>query len=146
MNTLAKIPRGIRRHIAAAVLVAYSLYHGLALVRSSVRSFKDPPGIDAVSAFDKRFAPLRAQLLQYGCREVGYVTDEAEDADWFTDYFRTQYALAPTLVDDSTDPALVVANLRDPSSVTSIMRNKHLSLVLDFGNGVVLLSRQHLDP
>ena len=70
------------------------------------------------------------------------MTDEPEDADWFTGYFRTQYALAPTLVDDSADQSLVVANLRDPSSVASIMRNRHLSLVLDFGNGVVLLSRQ----
>jgi len=142
LNTLTKILRNVRPHIAAAILVAYSLYHGLGMVARSTRNFRDPTSIDTVLAFDKRFAPLRTQLLQYGCREVGYVTDEPEDADWFTGYFRTQYALAPTLVDDSADQSLVVANLRDPSSVASIMRNRHLSLVLDFGNGVVLLSRQ----
>ena len=129
-------------HVATAILVAYSLYHGLAMVASSIRNFEDPVGTDTVSAFDKRFAPLRAQLSQYGARKVGYVTDEPENAEWFTGYSRTQYALAPTIVDDSTDPTLVVANLRDPSSVASIMRNRHLSLVMDYGNGVALLSRQ----
>jgi hypothetical protein len=134
--------RRFRPHIASAILAAYSLYHGLTMVASSIRGLKNPAAIDTVAAFDKRFAPLRAQLSQYGCKEVGYVTDEPENAEWFTGYFRTQYALAPTIVDDTTVPVLVVANLRDPSSSTQIMRNKHLALVKDYGSGVLLLSKE----
>ena len=139
---MIQIFRLFRPHMAAAILAAYSLYHGLGMVASSIRNFENPAGIDTVAAFDKRFAPLRAQLSLSGCREVGYVTDEPKNGDWFTGYFRTEYALAPTIVDDSTDPALIVANLRDPSSIASIIRDKHLFLVSDYGNGAVLLSRQ----
>jgi len=142
VNTMIQIFRRFRSHIAASLLAAYSLYHAQAMVRSSVQNFEDTAGLDAISAFDGRFSQLREQLLQYGCREVGYVTDDPEDADWFTGYSRTQYALAPRVVDDSTEQALIVANLRDQSSIVSIMRNRHLSLVMDYGNGVVLLSRQ----
>jgi hypothetical protein len=128
-------------HIALAILAAYSLYHGFHMVTGSVRNFENPDSIDAVTTLDTRFAPLRTELSRRGCREVGYVTD-SPDTDWFTGYSQTQYALAPILVDDSTRPALIVANLRDPSSVVSIVQNSHLLLVSDYGNGLILLSRQ----
>jgi hypothetical protein len=128
-------------HIALAILAAYSLYHGLRMVKGSARNFENPTSSDAVTTLDTRFAPLRAELSQRGCREVGYVTD-SPDKDWFTGYSQTQYALAPILVDDSTRPALIVANLRDPSAVVSIMRNNHFLLISDYGNGLILLSRE----
>ncbi len=141
VNSVIQIIRSLRIHIVAAILAAYSLYHGLGMVAISIRNFKDPPRIDTLTAFDNRLAPLRAQLTQYGSTEIGYITD-VRGADWFTGYSRTQYALAPILVDDSTDLTFVVANLSDPSSVASIMRNSHLVLVSDYGNGVFLLSRE----
>lgn len=141
MDSMTQLFRRFRPRIATAILAAYSLYHGLTMVARSIQDLKNPAAMDTVAAFDKRFAPLKAQLSLYGCREVGYVTDEPEDADWFTGYFRTQYALAPTIVDDTTVPVLVVANLRDPSSGASIMQNKHLALVKDYGSGVLLLSK-----
>lgn len=134
--------RGFRVHVGAAILAAYALYHCFGIVRSSKDNFELSAGPDIISAFDSRFAPLKARLLADACREVGYVTDEPATADWFTDFFRTQYALAPTLVDDSTDHELIVGNLRDPSSLADILRTKDLRVISDYGNGVVLLSRQ----
>jgi hypothetical protein len=96
-----------------------------------------------VAVFDKRFAALKLQLVQTGSKQVGYVSDIPEDdVNWFREYFRTQYELAPVVVDDSIEPSTIVANLRNPSAIASILRDRRLSMVADFGDGVVLLSRQ----
>jgi len=95
-----------------------------------------------MTVFEKRFEPLKVRLSAYGCRKVGYITDIPEDRDWFTGFYETEYTLAPIIVDDSTDAPFVVANLQDRSSITSVIRERGLSLVADYENGVVLLSRQ----
>jgi hypothetical protein len=139
---MINIFRSFRSHVAPAILAGYALYHSIGIVASLRDSTERSAGTDIITAFDSRFAPLKARLSAERCREIGYVTDEPENADWFTDFFRTQYALAPILVDDSTDHGLIVANLRDPSTVASILRTKHLRIISDYGNGVVLLSRE----
>jgi hypothetical protein len=131
------------RCVATGILILYSLYSGLGLLRRSRHEYKQAPDPDSVQAFETRFAPLKVYLSQSGCEKAGYVTDIPEnDSDWFSNFRRTQYVFAPVIVDYSLKPSFIVANLRDPSSISSILRDKHLSLVSDYGNGVVLLASQ----
>jgi hypothetical protein len=133
----------LRKWTAAGVLALFSLHQGYYLLRDSHRAYKQPADPETVANFEKRFVALRAQLSQSGCKKTGYVTDIPEsDGNWFRGYFRTQYALAPTVVDYSLKPSPIVANLQDPTSVGNILRDDHLSIVSDYGNGVLLLSRQ----
>jgi hypothetical protein len=135
--------RLLLRFIAAALLILFSVHHGYDLLKESRRDFKLPAEPDSVAVFERRFSALRLQLVQTRAKQVGYVTDIPEDdVNWFREYFRAQYVLAPVVVDDSMKPAAIVANLRDPSAIEWVLREGRLSIVTDFGNGVYLLSRQ----
>jgi hypothetical protein len=137
------ILRAFLRITAAGLLILFSLRHSYDLLKESRRNFRLPAEPDSVAVFEKRFAALKLQLVQNGSKQVGYVTDIPEnDVNWFREYFRTQYDLAPIVVDDSIEPSTIVANLRNPSAIASILSDRHLSVVSDFGDGVVLLSRQ----
>lgn len=131
-----------RRSVAVAMLVTYSLYHGLLMGTNAIRNFQHSGDSNSVAALEQRLQPLKERLARAHCGQVGYVTDDPSDPDWFTGFYRFQYALAPILVDDSSDHSLVVANLRNPSELGSVLRNSRLSLVQDYGRGLALLSRQ----
>jgi hypothetical protein len=128
-------------YIAVGLLAVYSLYHAARMLQLSIGSFQSRAEADTITVLDRNLAPLRTRLALSGCREVGYLTDYPK-REWYTGYSQMQYALAPVLVDDSTRPEFIVTNLRDPSSLASIMQDSHLMMVSDYGNGVMLLSRQ----
>lgn len=82
---------------------------------------------------DQRFAALKRRLPTSGV--IGYIGESGDSA--VPDYYLTQYALAPLVVDQSADHAIVIGNF--PSFVPSgIPRN--LRIVENFGNGVLLLA------
>ena len=98
---------------------------------------------DPVTVAEQRFEPLRPRLLK--SEKIGYFTDipEQRHDQWFVEYFLAQYSLSPVIVDNSVDCcSLILANVHDPSSVQLLIRNGRLSLVHDYGRGVLLLSRQ----
>lgn len=82
---------------------------------------------------DMRFAALKAALPQRGV--VGYVGEPGPAANG--DYYLTQYALVPLIVDRSIQHSLVIGNFPNiaPSAVPDDLR-----LVKDFGNGVLLFA------
>jgi len=84
---------------------------------------------------DDRFALLKARLPSAGV--VGYIGETGDSA--LPDYYLTQYALAPLVVDHSTNHAKVVGNFR---SSQSSWIPPDLHLVQDFGNGVYLFARK----
>ena len=126
--------RTIRTTAAAAILVFGSLLSSGRMLFNTPR-----PGHfeqDSIaSRSDQRFAVLKTRLPAEGV--VGYVGESSDSAT--PDYYLTQYALAPLIVDNSTDHAIVIGNF--PSSQASrIPRN--LQLVDDLGNGVLLLANK----
>ncbi|HEX4785535.1 MAG TPA: hypothetical protein VH350_14435 [Candidatus Sulfotelmatobacter sp.] len=107
---------------------------------STVRILSEAPSptqsrSDAVDlSSDQRFAALKLALPQYGI--VGYIGDSVSPAD----YYFTQYALAPLIVDHSSNHPLVVGNFS--VSQPPNMPPDHLRLVKDFGNGVQLFANK----
>jgi len=81
-------------------------------------------------ASDERFAGLKQSLPKRGV--VGYIGAQGQ----LHDYYLAQYALAPIVVDDSTNHLFVVGNFRSEPRQTSAA---NLQLVKDFGDGVLLL-------
>jgi hypothetical protein len=121
------------RSIAVLVLFIVScLYSSFRLVHNSLHP-ASPDNVAKLS--DERFAALKGALRSRGV--VGYVGDSGESAT--SDYYLTQYALAPLIVDRSTDHELVVGNFpngRLPQFPSTLQVEK------DFGNGVVLLTNK----
>jgi hypothetical protein len=135
---------GLLRHGypgALSLLLLFSAYHTYATLRDSARAYLRASKPDPVTLLDRRLRPLREQLSQNGVGHLGYLADEPENGDWFLDYFRTQYALAPVIVADSSDRPLVVTYFRDRASILSQVGGDRFVLVGDYGNGLSLLAR-----
>jgi hypothetical protein len=132
-----------RNGILTTLLIAYSLYQAFSLVTRTTKMYFERADTDPVTVVEQRFGPLKPQLLK--SEKIGYITDltEQQHDQWIEEYFLIQYSLAPTIVDNSVDCcSLIVANVHDPSAVQLLIRNRRLSLVHDYGRGVLLLSRQ----
>jgi hypothetical protein len=82
---------------------------------------------------DQRFSALKAVLPEWGV--VGYIGEPGPLA--LGDYYLTQYALAPVVVDHSPNHDLVIGNF--PNSVSRDLPS-NLQLKKDFGNGVLLFA------
>jgi len=87
------------------------------------------------SRSDQRFAPLKGALPTHGA--VGYVGEAGAPVDVLSDYYLTQYALAPLVVENSTNHPLVIGNF--PRSKPSQVPD-NLTMIRDFGNGVFLFA------
>ena len=88
---------------------------------------------DISTRSDERFAALKAHLPVSGV--IGYIGEANDSAT--PDYYLTQYALAPLVVDLSPNHEIVVGNF--PSTPPSKIP-QNLRLMKDFGNGVMLFS------
>lgn len=90
-----------------------------------------PDGIAARS--DQRFSLVKTRLPAEGV--IGYIGEMGDSA--VPDYYLTQYALAPLVVDHSTGHAIVIGNFpsSQPPEIPADLR-----VVQDFGNGVLLLA------
>lgn len=84
---------------------------------------------------DARFATLKASGLLPKQGIVGYVGDCGDPSD----YYLTQYALAPLVVDHSVNHPLIIGNF---SNSPTAPRFDHLQLVNDLGNGVLLFANK----
>jgi len=82
---------------------------------------------------DVRFAELKARLPSRGV--IGYIGEPGDSE--IPDYYLTQYALAPLVVDFSANHSIVIGNF--PSSRVPVIP-PHLTPVEDFGNGVMLFA------
>jgi hypothetical protein len=134
----------MRVRIAFLVLL---LYVGASVLRCLSRATESAPspGLDEISAYEHRFQELRTVLPQSGV--VGYwghpelttaLPGQGLAHLHFQRFLLTQYALAPVLLIEGTEPEFVVGNF-DPGAVPPSPQG--LRLVRDFGNGVVLFRR-----
>lgn len=117
----------------------------LCCLLSSARLVVDAPRPESIKDLaakipnrsDRRFAGLKAALPSHGT--VGYVGEAGAPIDVLGNYYLTQYALAPLIVENSPNHSLIVGNF--PKSMPSQLPG-NLILVRDFGNGVFLFARK----
>jgi len=106
---------------------------------STIRILREAPNPahitpdDVSKRSDQRFAAVQARLPASGV--IGYIGESGNSS--IPDYYLTQYALAPLVVDRSSHHAIVIGNfpLTRPSDLPPNLR-----LVEDFGGGVLLLA------
>ena len=122
--------------IASALFVICCLLSSARLILQAPTPGKWHDTADAIQRrSDQRFAELKKLLPRHGV--VGYFgesgTPEAVGA-----YYLTQYALAPVVVEHSTNHALVIGNFPASSATPPIPED--LKLLKDFGDGVFLFA------
>ena len=135
-----------RTRIALALVL---LYAGASTVRWVQHGAHWPARAsqDDISANDRRFAALRPLLPAHGL--VGYLSDlkptgatpvdsNAAALNHFRRYLLAQYALAPALLIEGTEPELVVGNFDSGTAPTA---PAGLRVVREFGDGLVLFRR-----
>ena len=106
---------------------------------STIRILREAPNPahitpdDVSKQSDQRFATVKSRLPASGV--IGYIGESGNSST--PDYYLTQYALAPLVVDHSIHHAIVIGNfpLSPPSDLPPNLR-----LVEDFGSGVLLFT------
>ncbi len=115
------------------------LFFTLCCLLSTIRILREAPNPahlsqdDISKRSDQRFAAVKTRLPATGV--IGYIGESGNSST--PDYYLTQYALAPLVVDRSTHHAIVIGNF--PLSPPSVLP-PNLRLVEDFGSGVLLLA------
>ena len=135
-----------RTRIALALVL---LYAGASTVRWVQHAAHWPAQAsqDAISANERRFAAMRPLLPAQGL--VGYLSDpkptgatpfdsNAAALHHFRRYLLAQYALAPALLVEGTEPEFVVGNF---DSGTAPIAPAGLRVVREFGDGLMLFRR-----
>jgi hypothetical protein len=136
----------MRTRIALALVLLYALASGAAWLKLAA-STTGRSAPDEISTYERRFQEVRAALPARGV--VGYLgrTDPAGRTPAergasslldFKHYLLAQYALAPVVLIESTEPDFVVGNFepgRAPSTPAGFRIDR------DFGNGLVLFRR-----
>lgn len=136
----------VRVRIALALVLLYSAVSATRWVDTAAGWPRDGH-VDEISANDARFAEIAGALPASG--QVGYLGDPALGGDTprerndralahFRRYLLAQYALAPVVLVESTEPDLVIGNF-DAASVPAAPDG--FELARDFGDGVVLYRR-----
>jgi len=97
----------------------------------------------AISLYEARFSKARTELeLQ---SELGYISCPRLNEENHTyHYFLTQYALTPTIIEDSLEHEFILGNF--PPELCTLndldLENFNLSLSREFGSGIFLLERK----
>jgi hypothetical protein len=136
----------MRTRIALALVLLYALTSGAAWLKLAT-STTGRSAPDEISTYERRFQEVRAALPARGV--VGYLgrTDsagrtpaerEASSLLDFKHYLLAQYALAPVVLIESTEPDFVVGNF---DSETARSTPAGFRIERDFGNGLVLFRR-----
>lgn len=129
-----------RRRLLAAAFPALAALASLAWQIAGGSPPPPPPPPSDIAAFVERLAPVRAALERSG--PVGYWADPGpKSARSVKEFMLTQYALAPNLVLEGTDPAWVVGNFHGAPPTAEEVRSRGLERVLDAGGGVLLYRR-----
>ena len=95
------------------------------------------PALDEVSAYELRFTRLKQSLPQHGL--VCYVPDYTSSDLAKKDFFLARYALAPLVVRNVPDCDPLIGDF--PPGISRADLGSKYSVLQDFGNGVLLLTR-----
>lgn len=135
-----------RAKTGVGLLMLMALFSNLAMCgRQLWFAYRHPQeftGEDAVIRTERRFAAMRASLPQRGV--VGYLEElggqEGREAGT-SDFILAQYTLAPVLVTHGAAPELVIVNALEESAANQLQTASGLTLVQDFGDGLLLCQR-----
>jgi hypothetical protein len=136
---------------AMALLIAVTVYANLNVLYARIQTYPETARTDPVTIHERRIEQIRTILPPTAA--VGYVTtiqneriflDERnfQNVEFVAQYYLTQYTLAPVFVYNSPEYPLVVGNFLDGPADPAWIREKGLTPLHDFGDGLILYRRE----
>jgi len=94
-----------------------------------------------VDFFEHRFDGIRKVLKPHAV--FGYATDNpSNDASSLGEAYLTQYTIIPALLSSGSGEAMVIVNSHSSTLKPEMLTARHLVLLKDFGDGVLLCRRE----
>lgn len=120
------------------IIIPSFLHNFKALHKGVQRYNRQEP--DPVTEYEKRFGDIKAHLHNHTV--VGYITDYDDKSDRYGQAFNmTQYVLAPVILVRGIKRKFIVGNFQGAQPDIKAYENKNISLIRDFGEGVLLFER-----
>jgi hypothetical protein len=133
----------VRVRIGILTLMLFSLLSNVSNLRGSFDPSAQALTPSDLSRYEIRFRLLKKALPPRGV--VGYLSEPKLHQGSYLyekNFYLTQYAVAPVLVVENTEPDLVIGNFKSSSGPDIEIAKTTLVLVMDFGDGVLLLSHR----
>ncbi len=139
-----KLCRSHKAKIGILLIILSALMSNLFMSWKEIEQFRNSPKEDDITAYEKRFKNIKTLLPPQGV--VGYITDLTDQsAQWYKEYFLTQYVLSPVIVTNETSRHLVIGNFHKPINWHRLFSDTHLVLLREFGGGVILFRNTNLN-
>ena len=100
---------------------------------------KTRPPVDFPSMAE-RYRPVRDRIA--GLERLGFVCEEGDPDRYAFKSWLAQSLLAPTLLIQSDEPKIILANFDDEQRLTQYLQSRPLRIRDHFGNGVAILERE----
>lgn len=131
-----------RARAAVALIIVFALVSDAQSLVKALVDYVETRRPTAIEVYLTRFVEIRTALPARGV--VGYLAEPKgkeilHGGDYYRKFHLAQYALAPVIIVDSPDRPLVIGNF---ASGTPPPAAPGLSLVRDYGNGVMLFKRR----
>lgn len=140
-----------RAAVGCLLVIGLTGWAVLGLMWRSLDVYRHLPEKASVAIHEERISLLKPYLPPTG--EVGYVTGVENEkifayeksfrnVEYVAQYVLTQYTLAPLIVRNSPDLPLVVGNFLDGPPPPGIAERHGLTVLRDFGDGLILYGRR----
>ena len=122
-----------------APIIILSFHYNFKALHKGVQRYNRKE-LDQITIYEKKFIGLKEFLGNHFV--VGYVSDydDNSDEDGIA-YTMTQYVLAPILLARGIKHNFIIGNFRNTKPNIKAYEKENLSLIRDFGNGVILFER-----
>jgi len=122
-----------------AAIIILSFHHNFKSLHKGMQRYNRKE-LDQITKYEKRFSELKAFLPNHLI--VGYVSDydDQSDEDGIA-YSMTQYVLAPIILVRGIKPNFIISNFQRAKPDIKAYEKEKLTLITDFGNGVILFER-----
>ena len=123
-----------------AVIILFSFHHNFKALYKGIQRYNRKV-LDPITKYEKRFSGLKAYLQNHAV--VGYISDYDDESDRYGQaYNMTQYVLAPVILVHGIKRKFIVGNFQGPLPDINGYENENISLIRDFGHGVLLFERR----
>ncbi len=127
----------VRHQFAVIALLAIALASSFWVLLDVAGDYSKSSTSFGVAAYESRYSELRKTVTPQTV--FGYTSDNPpNDPSDQAEFYLTQYTLAPAIITSSILEKQVIFNFHNPSPDLRALEPKHLTAVLNYGNGVIL--------
>lgn len=128
------------------IIALLSIFNCFRLFSKTGNEWLNTNSVDQVTKYEIRFEGVKAILPARGV--IGYITEASPkevmaDGDLQAEYYLTQYAVAPVVVDNNPARNIVIGNFHS-SAIPDMRSYGRFGITQNFDNGIILLRNEDI--